>query len=67
MDALKHTISDYPDSYMFILVLGTYITRNSLLYIKIVSIIFDFVIFVFGYKMIKNFDKDLAIKNHGFY
>lgn len=62
IDALKHTIGDYPDSYMFILVLGTYITRNSLLYIKIVSIIFDFIIFIFGYKIIKKFDKDLAIK-----
>ena len=62
VDALKHTIGDYPDSYMFILILGTYITRNSVLYIKIVSIIFDFVIFIFGYKIIKNFDKDLAIK-----
>lgn len=62
LNSLNYKIGDYPDSYMFILSLGVLITKNSLIYIKIISCIFDLVIFIFGYKILNYFNKNIAIK-----
>lgn len=64
INALNYTISDYPDSYIFILILGSYITKNSLVFIKLISCIFDIIIFIFGYKIINIFDTNIAKKNN---
>lgn len=61
-NSLKYTIGDYPDSYMFLLCIGTSITKNSLIFIKVLSAIFDILIFLFGYKIIKYFSKEDANK-----
>lgn len=61
-NSLKYTIGDYPDSYMFLLCIGTSITKNSLIFIKVLSAIFDVLIFLFGYKIIKYFSKEDANK-----
>lgn len=61
-NSLKYTIGDYPDSYMFLLCIGTSITKNSLIFIKVLSTIFDILIFLFGYKIIKYFSKEDANK-----
>lgn len=59
-NSLKYTIGDYPDSYMFLLCIGTSITKNSLIFIKVLSAIFDILIFLSGYKIIKYFSKEDA-------
>lgn len=61
-NSLKYTIGDYPDSYMFLLCIGTSITKNSLIFIKVLSAIFDILIFLSGYKIIKYFSKEDANK-----
>ena len=61
-NSLKYTIGDYPDSYMFLLCIGASITKNSLIFIKVLSTIFDILIFLFGYKIIKHFSKEGANK-----
>lgn len=61
--ALKMTIGNYPDSYMFILAIGSYITKNALIYIKIISILLDGLIAFFGYRIYQHFKvKDSKIK-----
>lgn len=54
---LKHQIGDYTPPYNFILVLGTYLTNNSLIYIKVVSCIFDFLLALFSCLLMKSFLK----------
>lgn len=61
-NSLKYAIGDYPDSYMFLLCIGVSITKNSLIFIKVLSAIFDILIFLFGYKIIKYFSKEDANK-----
>lgn len=61
-NSLKYIIGDYPDSYMFLLCIGASITKNSLIFIKVLSAIFDILIFLFGYKIIKYFSKEDANK-----
>lgn len=61
-NSLKYIIGDYPDSYMFLLCIGASITKNSLIFIKVLSAIFDVLIFLFGYKIIKYFSKESANK-----
>ena len=61
-NSLKYIIGDYPDSYMFLLCIGASITKNSLIFIKGLSAIFDILIFLFGYKIIKYFSKEDANK-----
>ena len=61
-NSLKYAIGDYPDSYMFLLCIGVSITKNSLIFIKVLSTIFDILIFLFGYKIIKYFSKEDANK-----
>lgn len=61
-NSLKYIIGDYPDSYMFLLCIGASITKNSLIFIKVLSAVFDILIFLFGYKIIKFFSKEGANK-----
>lgn len=53
--SLRYTIGNYPDTYMFLLVIGTYITKNSLIYIKLLSIVFDYIIGLYIYKIYTHF------------
>ena len=52
--ALKHQIGDYTPPYILLLSLGTYITKNSLFYIKLLSCICDFILAFFVYLLVKN-------------
>lgn len=61
-NSLKYIIGDYPDSYMFLLCIGASITKNSLIFIKVLSTAFDILIFLFGYKIIEHFSKESANK-----
>lgn len=51
--SLKDTFTNYNLPYLTILSIISYIPLNSLLFIKIISIIFDFLIAYYGYKIIK--------------
>lgn len=51
--ALKYNKFDYTPPYIYILTIGTYFNVNSLKYIKLISIIFDFVAATFVMLIIK--------------
>lgn len=51
--ALKYNIGDYNVPYVFILTIISYLKCESLIPIKIISIIFDFIISIYGYKIVK--------------
>lgn len=58
ISSLKYTIGNYPDTYMFLLAIGTYITKNSLIYIKLLSVIFDYIMGLYIYKIYTHFRVD---------
>jgi len=59
--ALKNQIGDYTPPYIFLLSLGTYLTKNSLMYIKLLSCILDFALAFFLYFLVKKHSKRKAI------
>ena len=62
MLALKNQIGDYSPPYIFLLSIGTYLTENSLVYIKLVSCILDFVLAFCVYFFVKkSFSKEKAL------
>ena len=56
--ALKYNIGDYNVPYMIILTFISLIKVKDLYLIKLVSIIFDFVSAIFGYKIVKKITND---------
>ena len=58
LTGLSQNIGNYTPIYMTILALLTYIPVSSLISIKIVSIIFDFIGAVFAYKIVREIFKD---------
>lgn len=52
-NALKYNIGDYNVPYVFILTIISYFKCKPLYLIKLVSIVFDFICAIFGYKIVK--------------
>ena len=63
LPGLAHDIGNYMPSYMTILALLTYLPINSLVSIKVVSIIFDFIGAIMVYKITKELLKDKKYKD----
>ena len=61
LKSLKYNIGDYNVPYMVILTLITLVKFKSLYLIKLVSIIFDFVCAIFGYKIVYKITKDIDV------
>ncbi len=57
--SLSLQIGNYFPPYMLLLTIGTYITSNDLLWIKLISFAFDILIGIFSYKIAKHFHKEM--------
>lgn len=55
VESLGLQIGNYTPPYILLLTIGSYITTNSLLIIKIISFIFDIVMSIYGYLIVKHF------------
>ena len=56
--ALKREVGNYNMAYMYLLALGSYLPIPSIIYIKLLSVIADFLMALFSYKIIKLLTKN---------
>lgn len=60
IDSLGMQIGNYTPPYIYLLTLGTYITSNSLIWIKFISCLFDFILAFTVYKIAKHYNVNIA-------
>ena len=57
-NSLKYSFTNYNLPYVIILVILTYITIKTLYLVKLVSVIFDVLLSILGYKFVMDFYKE---------
>lgn len=61
INSLAMQIGNYTPPYIYFLVIGTYVTSNSIFWIKLVSNIFTIGIAIVSYYIIKKFDENIKL------